>query len=349
MKLLIITQVVDEDHPILGFFHRWLIEFAKHCEHVHVICLHVGNHSLPTNVTVHSLGKEQGAGRLQYLIRFYRLIIQLRNEYDQVFVHMNQIYVILGAPLWKVLRKKISFWYAHGKVSFSLRIATVLTDIVFTSTSEGFQIDTYKKYIVGQGIDTEIFTPLLKQKNEELLQLITVGRIAPTKNIGTLLRACTLLKKQEVRFHFKVIGVAITEEENQYFEQMKKLAVSEDIEENVTWVGPIKNSQLPTYLQAASVFIHDSATASLDKALLEAALCGCVVISSNKAYRALTNNIAPGLLFTEGDSVTLAKNVIENARYSTEFLQEEILKRASLPDLVHAIIRRLKSESMAKV
>ena len=59
MKLLIVTQAIDSEHPILGFFHRWVEEFAKHCEHVHVICLQAGKHSLPANVTVHSLGKER--------------------------------------------------------------------------------------------------------------------------------------------------------------------------------------------------------------------------------------------------------------------------------------------------
>lgn len=32
MRLLIITQKVDENDAILGFFHGWIAEFAKHCE-----------------------------------------------------------------------------------------------------------------------------------------------------------------------------------------------------------------------------------------------------------------------------------------------------------------------------
>ena len=35
MKLLIITQKVDSADPILGFFHQWVEEFAKHCEFGH--------------------------------------------------------------------------------------------------------------------------------------------------------------------------------------------------------------------------------------------------------------------------------------------------------------------------
>ena len=59
MKLLIITQKVDINDPVLGFFHRWLEEFAKHYEFVTVICLEKGEHRLPENVKVLSLGKEK--------------------------------------------------------------------------------------------------------------------------------------------------------------------------------------------------------------------------------------------------------------------------------------------------
>ncbi|MCR4280769.1 MAG: hypothetical protein NUV88_00330, partial [Candidatus Kaiserbacteria bacterium] len=79
MKLLITTQAIDLDDPIMGFFCRWVEEFSKHCASVHVICLKEGRRSLPANVQVHSLGKEQKleasssklAARLAYAWRFY--------------------------------------------------------------------------------------------------------------------------------------------------------------------------------------------------------------------------------------------------------------------------------------
>ncbi|MEK7538915.1 MAG: hypothetical protein AAB552_03680 [Patescibacteria group bacterium] len=58
MKLLILTQKVDQNDDILGFFHGWIREFAKHAEQVTVIALGVGEYDLPKNVRVFSLGKE---------------------------------------------------------------------------------------------------------------------------------------------------------------------------------------------------------------------------------------------------------------------------------------------------
>jgi len=56
MKLLIITQKVDINDDNLGFFHRWLEKLASRFEKLSVICLAEGEHHLPSNVAVFSLG-----------------------------------------------------------------------------------------------------------------------------------------------------------------------------------------------------------------------------------------------------------------------------------------------------
>jgi glycosyltransferase involved in cell wall biosynthesis len=213
---------------------------------------------------------------------------------------MNQIYVILGAPFWRAAGKKIGLWYAHGAISRSLQIAVKLAHIVFTSTEQGMKIETLKRKIVGQGIDTGLFN-LATREPSEILRLITVGRISQSKNIETLLRACSELKVNAIPFHFDIIGSATTPGEEMYAQKVKQLSLNLGIEENVTWVGAVVQSSLPKYLQSADIFIHDGSTDSLDKALLEAVLCGCVVISSNPAYQGITEKLAPALLFRPHD------------------------------------------------
>ena len=134
MKLLIITQKVDKNDSVLGFFHGWIVEFAKHCEKLTVICLYKGEYDLPENVKVLSLGKETGRSRLKYVFRFYKYIWKYRKDYDNVFVHMNHIYVVLGGTFWKILNKKIILWYNHISGSVSLNIALFFVNyICFTS------------------------------------------------------------------------------------------------------------------------------------------------------------------------------------------------------------------------
>lgn len=305
MKLLIITQVVDKNHAILGFFHRWIEEFSDHYEKVSVICLEEGVHDLPDNVEVYSLGKDARKSKIGYLLNFYKYIWSLRKGYDDVFVHMNQIYVLLGSFLWRLLGKRVGLWYAHGAVSMSLKVAVHFVDKVFTSTDQGLTVVTNKKTIVGQGIDLEVFYPREGSENH-VLNLVTVGRVSESKNIDTLLRSCEILLNQGVNFTFKVVGP----EDARYLEKMKELVNELNINNHVEWVGSVSQENLPDILNTADVFIHDGSTNSLDKALLEAVLCNCVVISSNPAYKALYPNRESKLLFEPKDYQALSELII---------------------------------------
>ena len=71
---------------------------------------------------------------------------------------MNPEYVLLGGALWKLMGKKIGLWYAHGHLSGMLRVAHWITDVVFTSTTGGFNIPSPKRRVVGHGIDCERFS-----------------------------------------------------------------------------------------------------------------------------------------------------------------------------------------------
>ena len=73
MKLLIITQKIDQNDDILGFFHRWVEEFAKNTEKVVVIAQFVGQYNLPENIEVFSMGKEMGFSKIRQLFNFNRL------------------------------------------------------------------------------------------------------------------------------------------------------------------------------------------------------------------------------------------------------------------------------------
>jgi glycosyltransferase involved in cell wall biosynthesis len=204
MNLLIITQIVDKKDGILGFMHGWIEKFSEKYEKVTVICLFEGEYNLPENVKVLSLGKEGRVSRIKYIFNFYKHIISELSNYQKVFVHMNQIYVILGYPIWKLFGKQIGLWYAHGSVSKSLRVAEKLTDLIITSTESGFRLDSKKKNIIGQGIDINKFKCNYIEKNEN--RIITVGRISKIKNLKLLFESIYDLEKQGMNFVVDIIG-----------------------------------------------------------------------------------------------------------------------------------------------
>jgi len=285
MKILIITQKIDRSDGVLGFMHRWILEFSRQCEKVVGVCLYEGKHNLPENVLVRSLGKEKKVSRIKYLFNFYRHIWRERNNYDAVFVHMNQVYVILGWPIWKLLGKKVGLWYAHGSVSLSLRVAALLADKIFTSTPSGFRLKSKKLNIVGQGIDTEKFKPESPKDFTGKLKMIMVGRISPVKDLKTLILALEILDKKKNNFEMKVIGGAEMPNDRKYFEKIKRLAREKGVKDKIEFLGMVSNDNLVPHLLGSQLFLNPSKTGSLDKAMLEGMACGLPVFTCNESIK----------------------------------------------------------------
>ena len=82
-NILIITQKIDKNDDVLGFFNAWVSEFSKHFNKVLVVCLEKREYDLPNNVRIFSLGKENGHSRIKYLKKFYKYIFGLRKEYEE--------------------------------------------------------------------------------------------------------------------------------------------------------------------------------------------------------------------------------------------------------------------------
>jgi len=349
MKLLILTQVVDTNDSVLGFFHRWIEEFSKHADSITVICLKEGEHHLPPNVRVFSLGKEKGrVSRLQYAVRFWRLIWREHRNYDVVFVHMNVEYVMLGGPLWRLWGKKVGLWYLHKSVSLRLRVAVFFANHVFTGTKQSLRLETPKLHIMGQGIDVETFSSIAKQM-PEVFTVLFVGRLSPIKGVETLIEAASILRKKGMLLRVEIIGGADTLDQVTYLQKLQNLVAKENLWEIVSFVGPVKNELLPTRLARASVFVNTSRTGSLDKAGIEPMAMALPVVSCNDSYAAIVGPY--GLFYEEGDAVTLADILQRLADEPKEAerigaaLQTEARQYHNLATLVPAILKILQNQN----
>ncbi len=284
MKLLIITQKVDQNDPILGFFHRWIEEFAKHVESLTVICLGRGKYNLPINVKVLSLGKENGASRPKYLWNFYKYLWQERNNYDRVFVHMNPIYIVLAGIYWRLIHKNTALWYTHKNIDWKLRIAEKLVNIIFTASAESFRLSSKKLIVTGHGIDLDQFKPLSQKKQNYPLSIVTAGRISKTKNIDLLAETALNLKNKGFCFEIRLAGRAITKDDENYLFDLKKSIEQLGLSKKFFFVGSIPNTKINQFYQAGDIFVNLSQTGSMDKAILEAMACGIKVLTANEAF-----------------------------------------------------------------
>lgn len=340
MRLLITTQVVDTEDPVLGFFVRWIEEFAAHCERVEVICLSEGRHSLPSNVRIHSLGKERGRrSSLAYAGTFLRLLWRLRHRYDAVFVHMNPEYVVLGAPLWKLHGKRVALWYLHRRVDIKLRVAAMLADVILTASKESFRLTFSKVRIVGHGILVENGAREARA-NDSPLRILTAGRIADTKGLLEMLEAVDRLVMRSIPCSFRALGAPATVRDAAYSELVdaRMQAFPSGVVERA---GAVPHRQISQELAHADVFLNLSDTGSLDKAILEALASGVPVVTSNEAFKDLLNPY--GLFVHRDDPEGIADALIRAASTDVTPLTAWVREHHALTSLVPRIIATLSA------
>ena len=253
MKLLICTQAVDRDDPVLGFFVRWIEEFEKYCE-VEVISLK-------------TLGQ---GGRL---VRTWRLLrLSMRLEYDAVFVHMNPEYLVAAGWLWRLRGKKTALWYTHKQVDLKLRVAEKFAKVVLTASRESFRLKSSKVRVMGHGIDTDFFTPDPTIVRGEAL--LSVGRLMKSKRHDSAIRAAAE--------QGRTLLIAGEGPERNNLELLAK-----ELGAKVHFLGALTQTQLRDEYRKAACLIHTSETGSLDKVVLEALACGCPVKTSDPALKHL--------------------------------------------------------------
>lgn len=306
MRLLIITQTVDTSDPILGFFHHWIEELAKRVEQIEVICLFEGEHALPDNVRVHSLGKEKiDASRqstvgtkTRYIFRFISLIHELRYEYDSVFVHMNPEYVIIGGLWWRAWGKRIALWYNHPHDYLPLRIAGWLSDSVFYTSPHAASARFEKARRMPAGIDTDLFAPTSVPHDRTRLHL--QGRIMPSKRIEVALAALRILRQRVSGASLVLVGP----EHREYARKLRTDFNDLVVECAVLFLGPKKNEETPALYSIAGVALNLAQAGHFDKTVLEAMACETPTIVASAGWDDL---LPPECIVPENDPQALAE------------------------------------------
>jgi glycosyltransferase involved in cell wall biosynthesis len=316
MRLLIVTQKVDKNDAVLGFFHRWLVEFAKHYEHVTVICLGKGEYDLPENVSVYSLGKEVGASRLTYLVRFYSYIWRFRNDYDAVFVHMNPEYIVLAGWYWKLTGKRSMLWYNHFQGGLWARIAGWFADVIFYTSPFSFFSSYTKSLQMGVGIDTMQFGGRSTVHARENA-LFSLGRIAPIKNIELLIDALLILNEKNFPIEAHIYGNP-GEKDSDYYNMIRFKAKPLEQKGVIVFHKGVPHDQTPEIYRRYSVFINLTNSGSFDKTIIEAMASETLVLVSNRSFE---NLLPRELLINAQDKNEVAEKI---ARVTSLPIQEKI-------------------------
>lgn len=311
-KLLITTQILDTQDPILGFFHEWVKKFASHYESVTVICLKKGGYDLPKNVKVFSLGKEEGQSRVKYIYRFFKYAFRV-GHYDSVFVHMNEEYVLLAGWLWRLFGKRVSLWRNHKQGTWRTRVAVFFAHTVFFTSPDSYTAHFKKAVQMPVGIDTDRFYDSGTQKKEKAL--LYVGRISRVKNIECLIDAVALLKKENLYCSLDIFGPILDKE---YHQSLIAQIENRNLSSQVVFYGAASPEELPLIYQKYEVCLNMTDSGSLDKTIFESILCGAFPVVANMSIEPLVPERYKSLVFFETDNPTSMAHTLRRVLESSE-------------------------------
>jgi glycosyltransferase involved in cell wall biosynthesis len=169
--------------------------------------------------------------------------------------------------------------------------------------------------VVGRGVDTERFTPARRNPalrmrwgaSAEDPVLIHVGRLAPEKNVGLVLRAFQAARQRCPRAQLVIVGDGPLR---------RKLEMTAGAD--VHFTGVLRDAELAECYASADVFLFPSVTETFGNVTLEALASGLALVAYRTAAAAVhVRHGANGLLAAPGDEarfIDLACRAAEGLR-----------------------------------
>lgn len=350
MRLLWFNLQVNTHRQGLAFAIDWINAMAARVDGIDVITMSAGDYEVRDNVRVYSVGKEKGYSEPRRAVEFYRLLWKLfrRHRYDGCFAHMMPLFALMSGPLLRLKRIPLILWYTHKSVTWVLRGATFFANRVVTASPESFRIATPKVCAIGHGIDIHKFVPLdARSRPRRTFTLLTVSRISSIKRIDLLLHALALFirKQPDAPVQLKIVGGPLTDEDQQYAEELRRQVEQHGLLNRVEFVGSVLFQDILPYYHQADCFVNLSNTGSIDKSALEAMSCGLSLLTVSTYHDALGDELAQ-LLEVESEPEPIAERLeavfalsYERRREIGARLRERVVNHHSLDALCTRILK----------
>ncbi|MEM2779991.1 MAG: glycosyltransferase [Candidatus Bathyarchaeia archaeon] len=208
------------------------------------------------------------AGRILHI----PTVISLHTEYDEE----------------RYFRKKL-----YGKESFLLdTLERIIEKIALSSAECVICVSQHvKKYAARYGakkpiilynkVDLKLFRADLDSVNakrelglEGKKVLLYVGRIDKQKNVGCLIRTVRELLNISLKdVHLLLVG------SGSEVKQLKRLASQINVQDKITFIGPVPHEKLPIYYAAADIYVHSSLFEGFGIPLIEALASGKPIVA----------------------------------------------------------------------
>jgi len=282
--LFLFNLEVDANSSVLAAGVDWVIAFSDKCKQVYVFSTHVGAFDLPENVTVIELSGLGLLSKFKWFVNNIRALIIYCNTRGEkiVFHHMSHYTAIFPGIFFKIFRAKQGLWYAHAAKGTTLYLAEKISSKTFTSAPGAFPIFSKKLTYLGQGVNTEKFrTVFLNNVDQNREGIFSLGRINPVKNLEKLLESIPVKNRNLIEFMGR-------SEDELYKSALTKIAKEKKLDLVIKQSMPY--DKIPIYL-IKWFYYYCGTNIAVDKAVIEAATSGCIVISTNDNVLRLTGMV----------------------------------------------------------
>lgn len=303
MKIVVVTQEIDPQSPVLGATVAKVRALAERCDEVVVLADRAVDGALPPNCRVHVFASRSRVLRgLRFAGALTRELAR-RPRPDAVLAHMCPMYAVLAAPLARPLGVRVLLWFTHWKASRLLRLAERLSNTVLTVDPRSFPLPTGKLKAIGHGIDLAGFAPPAEPRaSGDPLILSLLGRTSPAKGIPTVVRAVALCPGVRLQIH----GPSLTEEERRHRGELAALVTDLGLGDRVTLGEPVPRTEVNALLGSVDALINNMRPGAPDKIVFEAAGTALPVLASNPALDTL---LSGELRFDRDSPESLAERI----------------------------------------
>jgi glycosyltransferase involved in cell wall biosynthesis len=293
MRLVMVTQRVDEDDPALGATVAKIRALAALVDELVVLALDAVPTSLPANVRVRTFGSGGRARRTAHLSR--ALAAELRPRPIAVLAHMAPIYAVVAAPLARPARVPLLLWFTHWRTSPLLRLAERLSTRVLSVDARSFPFPTSKLVAVGHGI--ELGAPVPPRAEDGRLRLLALGRTSPAKGLVPIIEAVRSVPDVEL----EIRGPSLTDEERRHREELAALGVRVE--------PPVTHVDVRHVYAQVDALVNNMRAGALDKVVYEAAGAGLPVLVASPGFDPLVAGSEPSLRFVQDDPGSIADRI----------------------------------------
>jgi glycosyltransferase involved in cell wall biosynthesis len=214
--------------------------------HLHGGLLPIVQTSLPKIVTVHSLTKMEDYSTK--LCDFHSLTIKLFSRF-------------------------IFPW--ERRVISSGNIITSVSNFVARELETYYGLDKDKIYVVGNGVNTDFFTPKSSSSKGDVRYVLYSGRLSYEKGLLDLVASARYVCMEYPDLHFVIAGKGPLER------RLKKLVSKIGLDNKFFFVGQADRNRILKLYQNAIVYVQPSYCEGLPTSLLEAMASGIPIVATS--------------------------------------------------------------------